>query len=236
MPRGGLLPPIDMRRNDGARLATALRREILATLKSRANLVVPRALERGDLATAVGRIGNRRTLRRRARQATDGLTERVADWHRRRFRNTLRRLGRGRQHREIAAIARVRDRTSRNVGRFTSALVADFRRALVDIAAERPDIEPSVLVNLAARRASRRIGVVGPDIMRTFVADMNRVRQIDAGIDSYVWLTRRDGRVRPSHSRNEGRTFRWSSPPPTQHPGFDYGCRCVACGVLPRRR
>lgn len=44
----------------------------------------------------------------------------------------------------------------------------------------------------------------------------------------YVWRTRGDGRVRATHAANNGRIFSWNNPPPTGHPGEDYGCRCVA--------
>lgn len=44
----------------------------------------------------------------------------------------------------------------------------------------------------------------------------------------YIWRTQRDGDVRPSHAANEGRIFSWNNPPPTGHPGEDYGCRCYA--------
>jgi SPP1 gp7 family putative phage head morphogenesis protein len=44
----------------------------------------------------------------------------------------------------------------------------------------------------------------------------------------YVWRTRDDDKVRPSHPANDGRVFDWSAPPETGHPGTDYGCRCRA--------
>ncbi|MBB4304089.1 hypothetical protein GGD81_003144 [Rhodobium orientis] len=44
----------------------------------------------------------------------------------------------------------------------------------------------------------------------------------------YVWRTRGDGKVRPSHAANDGKIFAWDNPPPTGHPGEDYGCRCIA--------
>ena len=50
-----------------------------------------------------------------------------------------------------------------------------------------------------------------------------------AGItDQYIWRTRCDERVRPSHRINDGRIFSWSDPPATGHPGDDYNCRCEA--------
>ncbi len=44
----------------------------------------------------------------------------------------------------------------------------------------------------------------------------------------YVWRTREDDKVRPSHAANNGRVFSWSDPPPTGHPGEAPGCRCRA--------
>ncbi len=44
----------------------------------------------------------------------------------------------------------------------------------------------------------------------------------------YIWRTRGDEKVRPSHAANNGKVFSWDSPPPTGHPGDDYGCRCTA--------
>lgn len=44
----------------------------------------------------------------------------------------------------------------------------------------------------------------------------------------YIWRTRNDEKVRPSHAANNGHVFAWDDPPPTGHPGEDYGCRCTA--------
>lgn len=50
----------------------------------------------------------------------------------------------------------------------------------------------------------------------------------------YIWRTRKDGRVRPEHAKNEGLVFSWENPPPTGHPGEDFGCRCSAEPYTPR--
>lgn len=44
----------------------------------------------------------------------------------------------------------------------------------------------------------------------------------------YIWRTRGDDKVRASHAANNGQVFAWDNPPPTGHPGEDYGCRCTA--------
>ncbi len=49
----------------------------------------------------------------------------------------------------------------------------------------------------------------------------------------YIWRTRGDDKVRPSHAANNGRVFAWNDPPETGHPGEDYGCRCTAEPFMP---
>ena len=44
----------------------------------------------------------------------------------------------------------------------------------------------------------------------------------------YIWRTQGDNKVRPSHRANDGKIFSWDDPPPTGHPGEDFGCRCFA--------
>jgi len=61
-------------------------------------------------------------------------------------------------------------------------------------------------------------------------------RQTDAGIDSYVWRTVGDERVRETHAEADGNTYPWAEPPEVtdgNHPGEDYQCRCWAEPVLP---
>ena len=69
---------------------------------------------------------------------------------------------------------------------------------------------------------------------RAFDAYLRKGIPIDLSIKEqpttthYIWRTRGDGQVRPSHAANDGRIFAWDNPPPTGHPGEDYGCRCIA--------
>lgn len=59
------------------------------------------------------------------------------------------------------------------------------------------------------------------------------------GARRYVWQTSRDVRVRHDHKELQGKVFSWDSPPITNHqtgernhPGEDFGCRCVARPIL----
>ena len=80
--------------------------------------------------------------------------------------------------------------------------------------------------------AKRRSKLIAQDQVIQLVAVLNRTRQTQAGVEQYVWATRRDERVRRTHQANEGRIFRWDSAPPTGHPGTAPNCRCRALAIL----
>ena len=56
--------------------------------------------------------------------------------------------------------------------------------------------------------------------------------QIARGIDNYIWRTKNDSRVRPTHRANEGIEFSWETPPATGHAGVAHNCRCVAIPAI----
>ena len=59
-------------------------------------------------------------------------------------------------------------------------------------------------------------------------------RQMAAGINSFLWISQRDGRVRPSHvALDNGEPLLWSVGDPSQGlPGEPAGCRCFAEAVV----
>ena len=72
---------------------------------------------------------------------------------------------------------------------------------------------------------SSRLSLIARDQTTKLIGQLTQIRQQEVGITSYVWLTSRDGRVRPTHAANEGRRFYWNSPPAeTGHPGHDIQC------------
>ena len=71
------------------------------------------------------------------------------------------------------------------------------------------------------------------DITQKANADLNELRQRQVGVESYIWRTSMDERVRTTHEENNGKTFAWASPPlATGHPGFDVLCRCSSEAVI----
>ena len=82
------------------------------------------------------------------------------------------------------------------------------------------DVTESRARLIARDQTSKMNGEIAEDRMR------------DLGIDSYVWSTSLDERVRETHMELEGLQFSWDSPPEVGHPGQDYQCRCCAIPVL----
>lgn len=64
--------------------------------------------------------------------------------------------------------------------------------------------------------------------------NLNQARQEALGVETYIWRTVRDNRVRDEHSALEGQRVRWDEPPlvgpygQPAHPGEAIQCRCFA--------
>lgn len=77
--------------------------------------------------------------------------------------------------------------------------------------------------------AKSRAKLIGRDQVSKLNGQLNKERQQEIGVTSYVWNTSHDERVRPTHADNDGETFRWDEPPSeTGNPGEDINCRCIA--------
>lgn len=71
-----------------------------------------------------------------------------------------------------------------------------------------------------------RAQLIGRDQIGKLNGQLDRQKQTDAGINSYVWRGALDARERPSHVAREGQVFRWDDPPPDGNPGQPVRCRC----------
>jgi SPP1 gp7 family putative phage head morphogenesis protein len=70
-------------------------------------------------------------------------------------------------------------------------------------------------------------------LLRAFAGLINQLRQQDLGIETYIWRSRDDAKVRDRHAANDDRLFRWDTPPEGGHPGQAHNCRCHAEPVAP---
>jgi len=79
----------------------------------------------------------------------------------------------------------------------------------------------------------RRARTIARDQTSKLNSSLTRLRQMEIGVEEYIWETSHDDRVRKTHKANQGQKFRWDTPPKvTGHPGHDVNCRCVASPVL----
>jgi len=79
-----------------------------------------------------------------------------------------------------------------------------------------------------------RARVISRDQVSKFNGRLTEQRQVNLGITKYTWITSKDGRVRSSHERLDGKVFSWDEPPVTvstgkragerNHPGGDIQC------------
>lgn len=78
----------------------------------------------------------------------------------------------------------------------------------------------------------RRARLIASDQSHKLNIALTAYRNRQMGIETYVWETRDDDRVRPAHRSRDGRVFRWDKPPSDGHPGYPIACRCEAAPVV----
>lgn len=95
------------------------------------------------------------------------------------------------------------------------------------------------------RRTQSRARLIARDQINKLNGQLTRLRQMEAGVNKYIWRTVRDERVRsPAHANMEGKYCRWDDPTVysddkgktwksrstisgvKKHPGQDIQCRC----------
>lgn len=73
-----------------------------------------------------------------------------------------------------------------------------------------------------------RARLISRDQVGKFYGQVQRARQENLGVTSYLWDTAGDERVREEHRVRAGQRFFWNDPPEDGHPGFPINCRCTA--------
>lgn len=130
----------------------------------------------------------------------------------------------------------VEDFTRRNVEllrRIAFDQVKRIKRA-IDTYQDGESMRARILHSLWVSR--NRTKLIGFDQPHKFSNELQAYWASGLGEDSYVYITRDDGRVRESHVPHHGKVFRNDTPPNTGHPGTQPNCRCarVPLGALTR--
>ena len=83
--------------------------------------------------------------------------------------------------------------------------------------------------------AKNRADLIAQDQMAKVTADLNEIRQTQASVASYSWLTSKDERVRARHASIGGTVYKWGQPTGAEEglpPGKPIRCRCTAVGIV----
>ena len=74
----------------------------------------------------------------------------------------------------------------------------------------------------------KRAALIACDQVGKLNSQLAQYEQVNQGVDSYIWQTMMDNRVRPEHAERQGKRYYWNDPPSGGHPGWSYRCRCTA--------
>ena len=210
--RDDLLAPID---------------ELLADLRANPDLTPREVRTRLRGATFGFRRGEAQRLRQavaRAGRDTDARLGKAFRKSMERVRIPRGALGRG----DEAAKALLPDWERRN-RKLLRSIRRDQERRVLAIANDPKLRDNPRRMRAAVRQArgitNRRARTITVDQLETLSGGNARVRQQEAGIGEYRWISRDDDRVRPAHVALHGSIRRWSQSP---RPGEPIRCRCVA--------
>ena len=74
----------------------------------------------------------------------------------------------------------------------------------------------------------KRAALIACDQVGKLNSQLTQLEQMNQGVDSYIWVTMGDSRVRPAHAARQGKRFAWDDPPSDGHPGWAIRCRCTS--------
>jgi len=83
--------------------------------------------------------------------------------------------------------------------------------------------------------SDRRAKLIARDQISKLNSDLNRIRQVQAGVTSYEWMTAHDERVRPLHRSLDGKEYKYGEATGAEGglpPGQPINCRCIARGIV----
>lgn len=131
------------------------------------------------------------------------------------------------------------DATTRNAQLIKSLkgdVIDDVRRLVLDAKLNGTSIKQ--LTSQMQKRfkiSLRRASLIAEDQTNKLTSDLNRIRQTQAGIESYHWQTSGNERVRPLHNAINGFLYFWGKLTGAEDglpPGQPIRCRCTARAVV----
>lgn len=134
-----------------------------------------------------------------------------------------------------------RHSVNKSIKDFTEARIPSLRKRVEDVifAGARTD-KLAKIIEAEFGVSKRKAAWLAEQETSILVSKYREARYKSAGSRRYVWSTSHDVRVRHDHDELNGKIFDWDQPPITNHqtgarnhPGEDYGCRCVARALLP---
>jgi len=100
-------------------------------------------------------------------------------------------------------------------------------------------------IQAATGISKRRATLIARDQIGSLNAAVTQQRDEELGIDSYIWNAQHDRRTRGKsnpgglypnsrydHYARDGKTFKYSDPPPDGNPGEPISCRCFSTSVI----
>lgn len=135
------------------------------------------------------------------------------------------------EHFRVVNVQLIRSMLHEKVARVHRALAETGSGTRVEVIQKRIEQETG------ATRA--RAALIARDQVLSLNAAVTEDRHKAAGVDSYIWRTSRDERVREAHRDLDGTRHRYDDPPVADergtraNPGVLYQCRCTAEPVIP---
>lgn len=112
-------------------------------------------------------------------------------------------------------------------------MITDIERNILQAA--RQGLSNKEIAEIIAKRNGvygSRADLIARDQMNKYNGRLMQNRQMQTGVERYVWRSSDDERVRPLHSEYDNKVFDWDNPPSDGHPGMAIQCRCYAEPVL----
>ena len=83
--------------------------------------------------------------------------------------------------------------------------------------------------------ADSRARLIARDQTAKINSELNRIRAKQAGLESYIWRTAQDERVRPLHNGLDGNVYKYDEKTGAESglpPGQPIQCRCIAAAIV----